>query len=162
MGREREGVSTRVQEPTATVKRPPLLAVSGCCSRTASKSLENRLLPIAPLLWQWQVSVTAIAVLEKSTSRFELCLQHGAAEIRAFKSQTTARKRVSSLPDAAVITFESSTFFQFVMVFIVNSRSGTVRVTFEGVSPLHDVARPVYKAKNRKVRPFYILITNEG
>jgi hypothetical protein len=97
-----------VQEPTATVKRPQLLAVSGCCSRTASKSLENRLCPLLLSSGSGK-SASLLAVLEKSTSRFELCLQHGAAEIRAFKSQTTARKRVSSLPDAAVITFESST-----------------------------------------------------
>ena len=49
---------------------------------------------------------------QDSTSLFELCLQHGAAEkrFRAVKPQTAACKSsasVSTLPDAAVIEFDS-------------------------------------------------------
>ena len=49
---------------------------------------------------------------QDSTSLFELCLQHGAAEkrLRAVKPQTAACKSsasVSTLPDAAVIEFDS-------------------------------------------------------
>ena len=100
-----------MQEPTATVKS--ILGPS--CWRLAAAAAEQllNLSKIASAHCSSPLcsgkSASLLAVLEKSTSRFELCLQHGAAEIRAFKSQTTARKRVSSLPDAAVITFESST-----------------------------------------------------
>ena len=59
---------------------------------------------------KWQVSCHAVP--EDSTSLFELCLQHGAAEkrFRAVKPQTAAWKSgssVSTLPDAAVIEFDS-------------------------------------------------------
>ena len=111
----------RISEPS--VAPPQLgLALLAVTQGTDAEQLLNLTTVISssrdfrgpPLSSKWQVSChPRVAVLQDPTSVFELCLQHGAAErrFRVAKPQTVAWKSdasVSTLPDAAVIEFDSS------------------------------------------------------